>query len=63
MVVGEVENELFEAEESVSLGELAELGKLADEPADLELGLDVDLILLADLPPELLLEEGGELYG
>ena len=54
MVVGEVKEELLDAEERVHLGEHLELGHLPDEPADLQFGLNVDLILLPDVPPEVL---------
>ena len=56
MVVGEVKEELLDAEERVHLGEHGELGHLADKPADLQFGLDVDLIFLPDVPPEVLLQ-------
>ena len=54
MVVGEVKEELLDAEERVHLGEHLELSHLPDEPADLQFGLNVDLILLPDVPPEVL---------
>ena len=61
VVVGEVEDQLLQAEQCVGLGELLELGQLSDEAAHLELGLYVDLILLPDLPPEFLLEQSTKL--
>ena len=54
MVVGKVEEKLLYAEEGVDFGEDLELGHLPDEPADLQLGLDIDLILLPHKPSEFL---------
>ena len=51
MVIGEVKQKLFDAEQCVSLGEHSKLGQLSDEPADLQLGLNVDLVLLPHMPP------------
>ena len=53
-MVGKVEEELLYAEEGVHFGEDLELGHLTDEPADLELGFDVDLILLPHMPSKIL---------
>ena len=54
MVVGKVEEELLYAEEGVDFGEDLKLGHFSDEPADLQLGFDVDLILLSDMPSKIL---------
>ena len=54
MVVGKVEEELLDAEEGVYFGEDLELGHLAYEPTDLQLGFNVDLIFLPDMPSEIL---------
>ena len=53
-MVGKIEEELLYAEEGVHFGEDLELGHLTDEPADLQLRLDVDLILLSDMPSKIL---------
>ena len=53
VMVGEVKQELLDAEESVSLGEDAELGHFSDESTDLQLGLNVDLVFLPHMPPKL----------
>ena len=50
-MIGEVKQKLFDAEQCVSLGEHSKLGQLSDEPADLQLGLNVDLVLLPHMPP------------
>ena len=63
VVVGEVEEELLDAEEHLGLGEQAELDHLAEEATDLQLGLDVHLVLLPHLPAELLLEVLGQARG
>ena len=63
VVVGEVKEQLLDAEECVHLGEDPELGHLPDEPAHLQLGLDVDLILLPDMPAEVLLQQSRQLIG
>ena len=54
MVMGKVKEELLDAKEGVYFGEDLELGHLANEPADLQLGFNVDLILLPDMPSEIL---------
>ena len=54
MVVGKVEEELLYAEEGVHFGEDLKLGHFSDEPADLQLGFDVDLILLSYMPSKIL---------
>ena len=48
-----VEEQLLQAEEHVGLGEEVELDELPDVAAHLHLGLDVNLILLPHLPPDL----------
>ena len=53
MVVGEVKQELLDAEESVCLREYAELGHFSDESAHFQLGLNVDLVFLPHMPPDL----------
>ncbi len=47
----EIEEQLFDAEEDVRLGKHAEFDQLAQEPANLQLRLDVDLVLLPNMPP------------
>ncbi len=47
----EIEEQLFDAEEDVRLGKHVEFDQLAQEPADLQLRLDVDLVLLTNMPP------------
>jgi hypothetical protein len=47
----EIEEQLLDAEEDVRLGKHAEFDQLAQEPANLQLGLDVDLVLLPNMPP------------
>ena len=54
MVVREVEEKLLDTEQDVGLAEHLELDHLADEPADLDLGLDVDLVLFPDVPAKVL---------
>ena len=54
MVVGKVEEELLDAEEGVHFTEDLELGHLAYESADFQLGFNVDLIFLPDMPSEIL---------
>ncbi len=47
----EIEEQLLDAEEDVRLGKDAEFDQLAQEPANFQLGLDVDLVLLPNMPP------------
>ncbi len=51
VMMREIEEQLFDAEEDVRLGKHAEFDQLAQEPADLQLRLDVDLVLLPNMPP------------
>ena len=46
VVVGEIQQEHFETEQSVGARVQAELGQLADESDDFHFRLDVDLILI-----------------
>jgi len=51
VMMREIEEQLFDAEEDVRLGKHAEFDQLAQEPANLQLRLDVDLVLLPNMPP------------
>ena len=50
-MVREVEEQLLHAKENVRLGEHVEFDQLAQEAADLQLGLNVDLVLFTNVPP------------
>jgi hypothetical protein len=50
VVVGEIEEQLLDAEENVRLGKHVKLDQLAQEAADLQLGLYIDLVLRAHVP-------------
>jgi hypothetical protein len=47
----EIKEQLFDAEEDVRLGKHVEFDQLAQEPANLQLRLNVDLVLLPNMPP------------
>ncbi len=51
VMMREIEEQLFDAEEDVRLGKHVEFDQLAQEPANFQLGLDVDLVLLPNMPP------------
>jgi hypothetical protein len=51
VMMREIEEQLFDAEEDVRLGKHSEFDQLAQEPANLQLRLDVDLVLLPNMPP------------
>ena len=57
VVVGEVEQELLDTEQCVHFGENTKFCHFSNKSANFKLGLDVDLVFLPDMPPEVLLEK------
>ena len=60
-MMGEVEQKLLHAEQNVRFSKHIELYQLANEPAHLEFGLNLNLILFPNLPSEILFQHGTKL--